>query len=94
MNKKLNTVFFILGATLFNIIIAIASFILLTILYVRFIMVIMPEQSHGWGFTFIFIASLVISFFVYRYVLKFMLKKIDVDKYFDPLFVRRNIRKN
>ncbi|MDR2542836.1 MAG: leader peptide processing enzyme [Treponema sp.] len=94
MNKKLNTILFILGATLFNVLVAILSFILLLILYLRYVIVLMPEQGHMWGFTFIFIASLVCSFFVYRYALKYLLKKIDVDKYFDPLFVRRNIRKN
>jgi len=93
MNKKLNTVFFILGATLFNVIVAIISFILFMLLYVRFIMNLIPEQSRSWGFTLIFLASIAVSFLVYRFVLKYLLTKVNVEKYFDPIFVRRNIRK-
>ena len=93
MNKKINTILFILGATLFNVLVAVISFILLTLLYVNFIMMSLPENGRSWGFTLIFLGSLAISFFVYRIVLKFLLTKIDVEKYFDPLFVRRNIKK-
>jgi len=93
MNKKLNTIFFILGATIFNALIAIICFILLMFLYVRFLNNLIPEDNASWGFTFIFIISIVISFFTYRTVLKHLMKKIDIDKYFDPLFVRRNFKK-
>jgi len=94
MNKKLNTVFFILGATLFNVLTAILGFLLLSFIYIRFIFnSSVPEQNNTWAFTFIFIAAIVISFIVYRTLLKYLMKKIDVEKYFDPLFVRRNIKK-
>jgi len=93
MNKKLNTVFFILGATLFNVIVAIVSFILFTLVYVRLIMNLIPEQGRSWGFTLIFLASIAVSFIVYRYLLRYLLTKVDVERYFDPIFVRRNIRK-
>jgi hypothetical protein len=55
---------------------------------------LIPEQSGAWIFAFIFIASIVVSFIAYRLLLKYLLKKIDVDKYFDPIFVKRNIRKS
>ena len=90
MNKKANTIFFILGATLFNVIVAIVSFILLLLLYSRFF----TGQGQEWVLLFIFIASLAISFIAYRYALKYLMNKIDVDKYFDPLFVRRNIKRD
>jgi len=93
MNKKLNTVFFILGATLFNVLVAIISFFIFALIYVKFVFNLLPEQSISWGFAIIFIASIVVSFFVYRFLLKFLLRKIDVDKYFDPLFIRKNIKK-
>jgi len=93
MNKKVNTILFILGATVFNVFIAAASMILLFLLYAKFLMEHIPENGRAWGVFIIFIASLVISFVVYRVTLKFLLTKIDVEKYFDPLFVRRNIRK-
>ncbi|MDR1868678.1 MAG: leader peptide processing enzyme [Treponema sp.] len=94
MNKKVNTLLFILGATVFNILVAILGFVLLTLLYVKFIMLLIPESDRSWGFTLIFLFSIVISFFVYRFALKYLLTKIEVEKYFDPLFVKRNIRKD
>jgi len=93
MNKKLNTIFFILGATFFNVLVAIISFVLFTIVYVRFIMNLIPEQNRSWGFTLIFLLSIAVSFLVYRYLLKYLLTKVNVEKYFDPIFIRRNIKK-
>jgi len=93
MNKKINTLLFVLGATLFNVIIAIITFILLTLLYINFLMVLLPESGRSWGFTLIFLASLAVSFLVYRFVLKFLITKVEVEKYFDPIFVRKSIKK-
>jgi hypothetical protein len=89
MNKKVNTLLFILGATVFNIFVALFSFIAFVLLYMKFFMMMMPESSRQWGFTSIFLLSLAISFFVYRLVLKHFLNKIEIEKYFDPLFVRK-----
>ena len=94
MNKKVNTLLFILCATLFNIFVAILSFLILFVLYIRFIMDLMPETERAWGFTFIFIVSMVISFVVYRVIFKYLVKKVDVEKYFDPIFVRKRLKKN
>jgi hypothetical protein len=93
MNKKVNTLLFVLGATLFNVIVAVVSFLILLILYWKFIFPIIPESGYGWAVSLILLASITISIFVYRIVLKHLLKKIDVEQYFDPLFVRQNIKK-
>jgi len=93
MNKKVNTILFILGATLFNILIAILSFFLLLILYAKFLAPLLPENSRSWGFTIIFLAAIVISIFVYRVVLKYLLTKVEIEKYFDPLFVKGNLKR-
>jgi hypothetical protein len=89
MNKRINTLLFILGATIFNIVIAVLSFIGLTILYIKLIMPLTQEADYSWGFAIIFLFSLGISFVVYRFLLKYLLKKINIEKYFDPLLVRR-----
>jgi len=89
MNKKLNTVLFVLGATVFNIMITVVSFFLLLIIYANFFTKILPQEAQAWAFPLIFIASLVISFFVYKVVLGFLIKKIDVEKYFDPIIKSR-----
>lgn len=93
MNKKVNTILFILCATLFNIMITVLSFLLLLIAYVQFMVRLLPEGAQMWAFPLIFIASLAIAFIVYRYTLRFLMKKIDMEKYFDPLFVSRQRKK-
>jgi membrane protein implicated in regulation of membrane protease activity len=89
MSKKTNTLLFILGATVFNILVTVASFILLLVLFAKFLMPLLPETGAAWAFPVIFIASIALSFLVYRLVLKALLKKIDMEKHFDPIFGRR-----
>ncbi|MCL2763307.1 MAG: leader peptide processing enzyme [Treponema sp.] len=90
MNKKVNTILFVLGATLFNIIITVAAFLLLLIGCAKFILPVLPEGLQGWFFPVIFIASIAVAFVVYRFILRLLLKKIDVEKYFDPLFFNKH----
>ena len=89
MNKKLNTILFILGATLFNIIITVAAILLLLTIYANLLMRRVPESSQIWFILIIFIASIAISYVVYRFVLNFLIKKIDMEQYFDPIFSGR-----
>jgi hypothetical protein len=69
------------------------SFILLTLLYVRFLALLIPEGSRAWGFSIIFIASLVIAFFAYRVLIKYIFSKYQIEKYMDPLFASRYKKK-
>jgi len=90
MNKKLNTALFILGATLFNILVTVLSFLLLLIAYTRFIMPYLPEGAQAWSFPLIFIAAIAVSFVAYRAALKLLLKKVEMEKYFAPIFAGTN----
>jgi len=90
MNKKVNTILFILGATVFNVLITVLSFMLLLILYAKTLMRILPVEAQSWSFPFIFIAALAIAFLAYRYTLRFLLTKIEVEKYFDPIFISKH----
>jgi len=94
MNKKVNSLLFILCATLFNIITALISFVVFTLLYLRFLIPKLPEESRSWAFTSIFLVSIGVSFLVYRVVLKHLINKIEIEKYFDPLFVRKHRKPN
>ncbi|MCL2185561.1 MAG: leader peptide processing enzyme [Treponema sp.] len=94
MNKKVNTLLFVLGATLFNILIAVISFVLFTIIFINFIAPHIPPSGRSWGFNLILLASLAVSFFVYRIVLKLLISKVNVEKYFDPIFVKKGLKKN
>jgi len=89
MNKKTNTLFFIIGATIFNIIITVLFFILLLVLYGAVLHPLLPQSSGVWIMPAIFVLSIVGSFFVYRLAVKILMKKVDMEKYFDPIFVKR-----
>jgi len=86
MSKKTNTVVFILVATLFNVIVTILSFIILLVLYSKFIYPLIPESILSWIMPVLFIASIVISYLVYKKVIKILMKRMNIDDYFDPLF--------
>jgi hypothetical protein len=89
MGKKANTLLFILGATIFNVLITIVSFVVLLLLFVKFLAPVLPESSAAWALPVIFIGSVVLSFVAYRIALKLLMKRIDVDKHFSPLFKPR-----
>jgi uncharacterized membrane protein (DUF485 family) len=90
MSKKTNTLLFILGATAFNILITIICFLILMVIYARFLIDKLPQESVAWGFPIIFIAAIALSFVVYRLVLKQLMKRIDIEKHFDPIFGSRH----
>jgi hypothetical protein len=49
----------------------------------------LPQEAQAWSFPLIFIAAIVISFFVYKLVLGFLIKKVNIEKYFDPIINTR-----
>jgi hypothetical protein len=90
MSKKTNTLWFILGATAFNILTTIICAVLLFVLYGQILRYFpVSEAAIGWGIPVIIIGAIVLSFFLYRFVLKLIIKKVDLEKYFDPIFGRR-----
>lgn len=88
MSKKTNTLLFVLGGTIFNIIITILCFIVLLALCGIFLFPRLSADSpvQGWAMAGIFIVSILASFLVYRLAIKIIIKKVDMDKYFDPIF--------
>jgi hypothetical protein len=89
MNKKTNTFFFILAATFFNVVVTVINFLVTLLIYTKFIYPHLPENSIAWALPVIFILSIVVSFLVYRFAIKLLLKKVDMEKYFDPVFGKR-----
>lgn len=89
MNKKVNTVLFLLGATVFNL-------LLMFILIVLFLVLISVVFRDSLGpnlisimMIVVFIGSIAASFFIYGRIVKWLNRKIDMDKYFIPLFRRK-----
>jgi membrane protein implicated in regulation of membrane protease activity len=89
MSKQTNTFFFILAATFFNVVITIINFLVILLIYTKFIYPLLPENSIAWALPVIFILSIAVSFLVYRFAIKLMLKKVDMEKYFAPMFGKR-----
>ncbi|HOJ97939.1 MAG TPA: leader peptide processing enzyme [Termitinemataceae bacterium] len=95
MNKKANTIFFMLGATIFNVVITVVSFVILLVIYGKWIVPLLPAESAPMGLPLVFVGAIVVSFVVYRLALKWFMKRVDVDKHFDPLFrSKRSVRRD
>jgi hypothetical protein len=93
MSKKTNTLFFILVATIFNIIVTVLSFLAILLIYSKFLYQLLPGSSTAWILPLGFVIAIVASFLVYRLAMKIFMKKVDLEKYFDPIFSRRRSRK-
>lgn len=96
MNKKTNSIVFMLVATVVNIILTLVCMFLLFVIYAKFLAPILPADSAAWGVPIIFIAAIALSFIIYRAGIKLFSKKVDVEKHFDPLFGgrKRQIKKD
>ena len=93
MNKKLNTFFFILGATILNMFLMVLLFSVTFLIYGVFIA---SRLSSGINTVFVlalFVISIIVTYLIYHRIVNFMSKKIDFEKYFDPLFKPRRRNK-
>ena len=92
MNKKLNTLLFVLGATVVNIILMVILLLVGILILAR---VLSPDINPAMGqiaFLGIFILAVLGSFFIYHRVMKLIAKRVDLDRYFDPIFRPRRRR--
>jgi hypothetical protein len=90
VNKKVNTVLFMLGATLVNVIIMIALLAgLIILLTVISNSVQISEGVRTIFLVLIFAISIFGTYFFYNLIIKTLTSKIDMEKYFDPIFKPR-----
>lgn len=89
MNKKLNTVLFILGATVVNLAIMLILVFVLLFLYGRFLAPVVSPEVSAYMILFIFLLALVSTYVIYHRLVVWVSKKIDFDAYFSPLFQRK-----
>jgi hypothetical protein len=93
MSKKTNTLFFILGATVFNILLTVVAFMALLLIFAFIIIPALPQatadKAISWVIPVILIGAIAISFAVYRIVLKIFTKKVNIEQHFAPLFGSR-----
>jgi len=89
MNKKVNTLLFVLGATVFNIFVMI---LIMTLGLAAISMLAGESISQGAAqilFLLLFFGSVAGAFLIYHQVVKLLSKKFDLDKYFHPIFKKR-----
>jgi hypothetical protein len=87
MNKKLNTVLFVLGASAFNVIVTIVIALGLFVLASKTIFSGAATPDGLKLFLMLdFIGSVVLASLLYKFLIDRIVKKFDVDKYFEPIF--------
>ena len=88
MNKKTNTILFTLGATIFNLITMLILFavplVILLAIFKERLMGVLPIVG-----LVLFFGALVANFFIYGWVMRKISEKINMDKYFEPLFKKK-----
>jgi len=87
MNKKLNTVLFVVIGTLVNILLAIAFVVILLILASFAKQWIGPAK--GAVLPFIVMLGIFIAMMVYQRLTTWVIKKFDLEDKLDPLFTSR-----
>jgi undecaprenyl pyrophosphate phosphatase UppP len=58
-------------------------------IYRRLFYALLPESSEIWFLPVGFIFAFVVSFLIYKQLIKILMKKMDMNKYFDPIFKAR-----
>jgi hypothetical protein len=89
MNKKANTVLFLLGATAFNLLMMFILIVIFLVLISAIFRDSMNPNVLSVLMIVVFIGSIAASFFIYGRVVKWLSRKIDMEKYFLPLFRRK-----
>lgn len=88
MNKKLNTVYFLIGATILNLLILIVIAVLLG-LVIGFLYQKTGVDSQGLSLVAVLIilfGSIAGTFFLYSRIIKWIVKKWNLDEYIEPIF--------
>lgn len=89
MNKKVNTLLFILGATVVNILIMIIIFFGAFLLLAA----VLPKDMNPGGtqiiMMLVFFGAIIGTFFIYHRLIKYLSGKIDMEKYFHPIISRK-----
>ncbi len=92
MNKKLNTALFIIGASILNIVLMMAFFLLALVI----LGAVLSEDTSASAAQFFMLLAFLVSiggtYGVYSLLVKFFSKKVDMEKYFHPIFKQRHRR--
>ena len=86
MNKRLNTVLFILGATIFNILVMVVLFLILMVLFARFLAPSFPPAANQIILLVLFVGSVAATYLLYHRLMRWLTKRYELERYMAPLF--------
>ena len=89
MNKKANTILFMLGATAVNVIMMVVIFLALMLLYAWIVPGGFSTQVGQVIGIVLFLGSIGLTYFLYHRMVKWMSKKWNLEEHFDPIFGKR-----
>ena len=89
MNKKVNTVLFLLAATLFNIFIIFTIFFIGFVLLGQFLLPIVPSPIGQLLLIVLFCGSLALGYVIYNKTLRWINHRFDTKKFIEPIFNRK-----
>ncbi|MFO7781606.1 MAG: hypothetical protein R6W94_08255 [Spirochaetia bacterium] len=89
MNKRVNTILFVIGATIANIIIMMVIFLVLFVVFGRFLAPYIPANIGVYILMVLFVLSIVATYFIYHRFVRWLSQKYELENYFGPIFPRR-----
>ena len=89
MNKKANTILFMLAATVLNVIMMVVIFLALMLLYAWVAPGGFSTQVGQIVGIVLFLAAIGLTYFLYHRLVKWISNKWNLDEYFAPIFGRR-----
>jgi membrane protein YdbS with pleckstrin-like domain len=90
MDKRVNSILFILAATVVNIVLMIVLFLVAFLVFARFLAPHLPPGVSRALLLVLFIGSIVGTFLIYHRLMKWATRKYEMEKYFAPLFGRKD----
>jgi drug/metabolite transporter (DMT)-like permease len=89
MGKKLNTVLFILGATVANVLTMIVVFLAFLLPFIRFMAPELPASTTQVIMIGLFILAVVITYVLYYRAVRYLAGRYNLEKYFEPIFPKK-----
>jgi membrane protein implicated in regulation of membrane protease activity len=90
VNKKLNTALFFVVGTVLNLVLVLVLALVVFVPWVIFAARVVPGSVNLVVFALTIVGSLVGSLFLYRMIVDAFQKRVDMEKYFDPIVKSRN----
>ncbi len=89
MNKKMNTVLFVIGATLVNLAIMAVVFAVLLVGVSYAMQSFLTEELGTLVLGLVFVATILLTYLIYHKTVKKLSEKYDFERYFEPIFRRK-----